>query len=314
MLAQDVAGEVERAADQHVVRPRGSAAAIAATGLARPSRHAWPGRPSWRRAAADACGIAARAARPAPARTTGSRPAAAAVPGSCARSLVDSMPTTRCSRRPRSQVGQAVRPATSAGGRVVAAVEPDRGARRAPAPSAGPCSSRCSRAGQTALAKPRPMAASSRPGSPSCSAAMAASPAFADLVRARQRRARQVEAAAADLHPQPVRRRPACPVTTVQQQGRTDLGGARLDHRQRLGLLRPDHGRHAGLQDAGLLERDAGQRVAEIALMVHRDRRDQAQAGSLDDVGGVQPAAQPGLEQHPVGASSRRRRGRPRRW
>ena len=42
--------------------------------------------------------------------------------------------------------------------------------------------------------------------------------------------------------------------------------------------------------------------------MVHRDRRDQAQARPGDDVGGVQPAAETGLEQHPVAGSSRKAR------
>ena len=54
-------------------------------------------------------------------------------------------------------------------------------------------------------------------------------------------------------------------------------------------------------------------RVAEEFQMVHRDRRDRAGERRLDHVGGVEPAAEPDLQQRHVGGMAReqqeRRRG-----
>jgi hypothetical protein len=44
----------------------------------------------------------------------------------------------------------------------------------------------------------------------------------------------------------------------------------------------------------------ASERVAEIAFVVHRDRADQRERRPVDDVGRIEPAAEPGLEQQPV--------------
>ena len=248
MPAQDVAGEVERAADQHVVAARGRGSRWPRQWRPRPRRHCWPGRRAGAAAAADACGIAAqRLARhrhEAQARRQRQQRVR-----NCARSLVVSMPTTRCSARPRASSAR-LSASTSAGGGVVAAIEPDPGARRHQRRQ--PARLQPLQPGRpAALAKPRPMAAASRPVSSSCSAAMAASPAFSiwcvpGSARARQRRGWRLAVSTAD---------PSAVGTARQSRPcsskrRPDLGGARLDHRQRLGLLRPDHRRHARLQDA----------------------------------------------------------------
>ena len=66
-----------------------------------------------------------------------------------------------------------------------------------------------------------------------------------------------------------------------------DLGAALardpLDDGRRLRLERADDDRHAGLDDARLLERDLPQRGPEVQLMIERDRRDRRG----DEVGGA---------------------------
>jgi hypothetical protein len=82
---------------------------------------------------------------------------------------------------------------------------------------------------------------------------------------------------------------------------RANLIGARLDHAKRFRLLPPDHAPDARLEDAGLFARDLRQRVAEKRDMVDRDRRDRGERGLRDDIGGIEPSAQSGLEQQIVG-------------
>ena len=60
-----------------------------------------------------------------------------------------------------------------------------------------------------------------------------------------------------------------------------------------------DHQRHAGLGDAGLLERDLRQRVAEMALVIERDRRDRGDR-RRQHVGGVEAAAEADLDDRDV--------------
>ncbi len=75
-----------------------------------------------------------------------------------------------------------------------------------------------------------------------------------------------------------------------------------------------DHGANAGLQDAGLFAGDRRDCVAEEGLVVERDRGDRGHRRARDHVGRVEPAAEPGLEQHDIGRDARegeegRRRG-----
>ena len=122
-------------------------------------------------------------------------------------------------------------------------------------------------------------------------------PGVVDLMRAGEHRQRQIERAPAALDQQPVGFAARPPVAAMDLQGCADLGGARLDHRQRLGRLRPDDAGHLGLQDARLLERDLRQVLAQKALVIERDRRQRGQPRPRDHVGGIEPAAEPGLDQ-----------------
>ena len=74
-----------------------------------------------------------------------------------------------------------------------------------------------------------------------------------------------------------------------------------VDHRERVLVLRADDAGHAALEDAGLLRGDAGEVVAEEILVVVADRRDHRGERRVDDVGGVEAAAEPDLEQRDIG-------------
>ena len=74
-----------------------------------------------------------------------------------------------------------------------------------------------------------------------------------------------------------------------------------LDDGERLGLLAADHAADAVLEDAGLLGGDLGQGLAEVLLVVDGDGGDDGEAGAVDDVGGVEAAAEADLEQGEVG-------------
>jgi hypothetical protein len=58
------------------------------------------------------------------------------------------------------------------------------------------------------------------------------------------------------------------PMLAIDAKRHAQLFGPRLNHRQGLFRLRPDHARHAALQDPGLFARNLGQRLAQILLMV----------------------------------------------
>lgn len=89
---------------------------------------------------------------------------------------------------------------------------------------------------------------------------------------------------------------PDLPVLPLERQRRPEPLGRRLDHRQRLGRLPPDDGRHPRLQDAGLLAGDLGEGLAKILLVVDRDRGDDRQARAIQNIGRIEPAAEPDLE------------------
>ena len=95
-----------------------------------------------------------------------------------------------------------------------------------------------------------------------------------DLVRAEKRRARQVEPPARALVAHPGFGLGETPFPAGAEQRRADRGGAGVDHRHGLVRLRRDHAGRAGFEDAGLLEGDLGDRVAEKGDVVDRDRGD----------------------------------------
>ena len=64
---------------------------------------------------------------------------------------------------------------------------------------------------------------------------------------------------------------------------------------------KPSDDRRARLDDAGLFRGDQLDPVAEIGLVVQRDRHDQADGGFLDHIGGVEPAAKAHLDNGRVG-------------
>jgi hypothetical protein len=87
------------------------------------------------------------------------------------------------------------------------------------------------------------------------------------------------------------------PVLAVDEQGRAQFSSAGLDHLACGVRLGSDDTGDTGLQDAGLLEGDLGQGLAQILLMVDRDRGDHRQRRAVDHVGGVQAAAEADLQQ-----------------
>ncbi len=78
-----------------------------------------------------------------------------------------------------------------------------------------------------------------------------------------------------------------------------------LDHRKRLADLAGDHRRHRGFEDAGLLGGDFLDRVAQKFAVIERQPRDDARQRPLDDIGGVEPAAQPDFKQQNIGGMAR---------
>ena len=78
------------------------------------------------------------------------------------------------------------------------------------------------------------------------------------------------------------------------------------EQRHRLGLARgADERALPALEDAGLLERDRRERVAEDRLVIERDAGDDRDR-RVDDVRRVEPAAEPDLEHRDVDAARRR--------
>ena len=69
---------------------------------------------------------------------------------------------------------------------------------------------------------------------------------------------------------------------------------------RRVGLRRHD-ARNIGLEDTGLFPGDLGERGAEILLVVIVDGRDHRQARGVHHIGGIEPAAEAGLENEVIG-------------
>ena len=125
-------------------------------------------------------------------------------------------------------------------------------------------------------------------------------PGIVDLVRAGQVRQGQVQEPRLILKDQPPAIGKRVPVLPMAQQGHPQPRRPRLDHRQPVRALRTDDTRHAPLQNPRLLPGDLGNRVTQILLMIQRHRRDHRQARHLDHVRGIEPPAQPHLQQRPI--------------
>ena len=185
MRAQDVAGEVERAADQDVVR---AAAPRRRSRATRVLDRAGGGAPGRRAGRGRGRGLAGRGSSGSPGtgtkRRLGAR-AAAAGRGSWPRSLVVSMPTTRCSGaaagEPGQALGQHLRRRPGCGRRRARARAPARQPASTSGPRAQPLQpGRPARLAQARGRSPR----SSRPASPSASAAIDGEAGIVDLVHA----------------------------------------------------------------------------------------------------------------------------------
>src|SRR5581483_7704854 len=121
------------------------------------------------------------------------------------------------------------------------------------------------------------------------------------LVAAGKARRRQVEEAVLVLVDEAAALGMRRPVAPAEEDRSALAGGLVLDHVDDRGRLRRHHHRTAGLDDAGLLARDRLDGRAEELLVVHRDRGDHRGERVLDDVGGVEAAAEPDLEERVVG-------------
>jgi hypothetical protein len=109
-------------------------------------------------------------------------------------------------------------------------------------------------------------------------------------------RRRQVEQSVAVLINQAAAFFGRRPMLTGNDERRLDARGLPLDDGKGLAHLRCHRRRHAGLEDAGFLGGDLGNRIAEEIAVVERYPRNRACQRTLDDVGGIQASAEPDLE------------------
>ena len=227
-------------------------------------------------------------------------------------------PSCRRPGRPAWAPAPPARPASgrwpARAGRVVAAVEPQLGARR-------------EEARQRAVVEPlhaRRPAHARRPRS----MASIGEPERFQLQRRGDRRCRRCRSGAGRSAPAAAgpaaaprsgrrggraARRPRSPRPTPTSGA--DRPGARADHLQRLGRLPGDDGGDAALEDAGLLARRSRPAVSPSLSAWSRETGVMTlSAGRGDDVGGVEPAAEPDLQDQRHRRDARRRPGRRRRW
>src|SRR5215468_7831454 len=92
----------------------------------------------------------------------------------------------------------------------------------------------------------------------------------------------------------------ALPFALPARKRRTEFIGMRLENFFGLFGLWSNDGGCAGFQDPRFLARYQCDRIAKKSLVVERDRRDRSDRGMADHIGCVEPAAEPGLEQHDV--------------
>ena len=119
---------------------------------------------------------------------------------------------------------------------------------------------------------------------------------------------RQIHQAALVLIDQPPALDADMPLLSRRMQRRAHALRLRLDHRHRLRRLLGANHRRAALDDGGLLAGDRGQRVAEEFRVVHADRRDDGRDRPVDHIGGVEPSAEAGFQQHDIGLDARANR------
>ena len=90
------------------------------------------------------------------------------------------------------------------------------------------------------------------------------------------------------------------PVTALHQQRRPNLPRLIFNCRQGPSLLRRNHQRHTRLGDPGLFPGDRFQIIPEEHRVVEADRRDNRHQRLINNIGGVQTAAQANLEKADV--------------
>ena len=86
------------------------------------------------------------------------------------------------------------------------------------------------------------------------------------------------------------------PIAAFEQHGGARVGSGTSDRRLRVGRLGQRDQRDTALGDGGFLGRNLGERLAKILLMVEADAGDAGDERAGDDVGRVEPAAKPDLE------------------
>ena len=302
MLAQDVAGEIERAADQHVVgRHR-----LGGDGLPPGVGH---------RAGSDRRSSAAACRRR---RASGSRPSGS--PGTGTKRRLAASGSSGVEEAGRDPWSSACRPRDAAarpssegrpGSRPAPRRRPDCGRRRARPWHAGgnrrqrgPATSRCSRRRPARLAQPAGDGRGVQCRLVERQCRHHGEPGIVDLMHAEQRRPRQLEPAG----PRSRRRIPAGVGATSQSRPCTSSGAPTSAARASItasasGCCGPTTAGTPGFRIPAFSPRSwpACRRDSSHGPSIPATIRHQARLGH--HVGGVEPAAQPGLEQHPVGAA-----------
>ena len=122
-----------------------------------------------------------------------------------------------------------------------------------------------------------------------------------DLVAPNEHRQRQVEELCLRLHDKPAALLEGIELLAPDHERRAAANGFGADHVLGLWLLLRNDRRHTRAQDAGLLVGDLGECRAQLLGMIHRDRRDDRKRRPIDDVGRIEPTAEPHLEQKHIG-------------
>ena len=134
-----------------------------------------------------------------------------------------------------------------------------------------------------------------------------------ELMPAEQFWRRKIHQAALVLIDQPPALDTDMPLLSRRMHRRAHALRLCLDHRHRLRRLLGANHRRAALDDGGLFAGDGGQRAAKEFHVIHADRRDDDSDRPVDDVGGVEPSAETGFQQHDIGLmlreQTKRRRG-----
>ena len=119
-------------------------------------------------------------------------------------------------------------------------------------------------------------------------------------------RRRQIEQAHIVLIDQPAAFFGRGPVLARDRQRRMHARRLPFDDGERLAHLVHGNGRNIAFENAGFLRRDVDERVAEKVAVVERQFGDDAGNGALDDIRGVEPAAETNFKQHHIGRMARK--------